>query len=134
MQATHPASTARLVVVIDDDPIVLEAMEGLLRKWGYRVIAAASDRAVLAELAELNQRPDLIICDYRLAGGEMGNDVIERLRKAFQIPAILISGEIVPDRVRKAGAPPPILLNKPVNPAALRALLIQIMGDDGPKT
>ena len=30
------------VVVIDDDPLILEATEGLLRSWGCCVVAARS--------------------------------------------------------------------------------------------
>ena len=38
---------SKLVVVIDDDPLVLEATGGLLRSWGCRVVAAESyDEAI----------------------------------------------------------------------------------------
>ena len=40
MKATRPALVAKLVVVIDDDPLILEATEGLLRSWGCCVVAA----------------------------------------------------------------------------------------------
>ena len=32
--------SSKLVVVIDDDPLVLEATGGLLRSWGCQVVAA----------------------------------------------------------------------------------------------
>ena len=38
--ATRTAPFAKLVVVIDDDPLILEATEGLLRSWGCCVVAA----------------------------------------------------------------------------------------------
>ena len=60
--------SAKLVVVIDDDPMVLEGMSGLLRSWGYQVLTAATEDAALASLAAQGRRPDLIVCDYRLAG------------------------------------------------------------------
>jgi hypothetical protein len=34
MKAAHTALVAKLVVVIDDNPLVLEATGGLLRSWG----------------------------------------------------------------------------------------------------
>jgi CheY-like chemotaxis protein len=42
MKTTRSAPVAKLVVVIDDDPLVLEATRGLLRSWGYCVVTAES--------------------------------------------------------------------------------------------
>ncbi len=84
---------SKLVVVIDDDPLVLEATGGLLRSWGFLVVAAESHVEAMAQLAKQGRRPDLIICDYRLSEGARGTEVIERLRSAYKIPALLISGD-----------------------------------------
>jgi two-component system, sensor histidine kinase len=113
----------KLVVVIDDDPLVLEATRGLLHSWGCRVIAADCCEDAMAKLRALGERPDLIVCDYRLPQGPNGVDAIEMLRGAFKIPAFLISGD--------AGAPGCEdndggyrLLHKPVNAEKFRALLV----------
>src|SRR5215469_15425962 len=87
----QPAS--KLVVVIEDDPLVLEATGGLLRSWGCRVVAAETCDEAMMKLSEIGQRPDLIVCDYRLPKGPTGVDAIETLRDAFEIPALLISGD-----------------------------------------
>src|SRR5580692_162377 len=84
---------SKLVVVIEDDPLVLEATGSLLRSWGCRVVAAESYVEAMAKLCEIGQRPDLIVCDYRLPRGPTGVDAIEMLRDAFEIPALLISGD-----------------------------------------
>lgn len=114
---------SKLVVVIDDDPLVLEATSGLLRSWGFRVVAAESYGEAIIQLTEIGQRPDLIVCDYRLPQGPTGVDAIEMLRGAFEIPALLISGDAAspqcddgPGRYR--------LLHKPVNPETFRAVLV----------
>ncbi len=119
----------KLVVVIDDETLVLEGMRGLLQSWGCRVIAAESDSAALASLARHNERPDLIISDYRLAGGSTGFDVIERLRSTFHapIPTFLITGDTTPERMHEARASGFTLLHKPVNPMALRAAVNQLL-------
>ena len=116
-------STSKVVVVIDDDPLVLEATCGLLSSWGCTVVTALSCNAALARLAELGRRPDLIVCDYRLSAGAIGTDAIEDLRNAFEIPALLVSGD--------GGSPPSDggnggyhLLHKPVDAATFRAALI----------
>ncbi len=79
---------SKLVVVIDDDPLVLEATGGLLRSWGCQVVAAESCGEAMTKLFEIGRRPDLIVCDYRLPQGPTGVDAIEMLRNAFEIPAL----------------------------------------------
>ena len=115
---------SKLVVVIDDDPLVLEATEGLLRSWGCRVVTAESYGEAMTKLFQLRQRPDLIVCDYRLPEGPTGVDAIEMLRDAFEIPALLISADAnsPPSAARQGGYH---LLHKPVNAAAFRAALIE---------
>src|SRR6516225_1447354 len=100
MKATRTAPVAKLVVVIDDDPLVLEATGGLLRSWGCCVATAESCDEALVSLAETEagRRPDLIVCDYRLSRGLTGVDAIERLRSSFEIPALLISADATSPR------------------------------------
>jgi two-component system, sensor histidine kinase len=115
---------SKLVVVIDDDPLVLEATRGLLRSWGCRVVAAESFGEAVTKLSEIGERPDLIVCDYRLPEGPTGVDAIEMLRDAFEIPALLISGDVnSPESNAQQGGYH--LLHKPVNAAAFRAALIE---------
>jgi CheY-like chemotaxis protein len=121
--------TAKLVVVVDDDPLVLEAMQGLLRGWGYRVVTASSDHTALAQLAESRQSADLIVCDYHLSEGRTGIEAIERLRASKPIPAFLISGDAAPDRLHEARARGYHVLHKPVDPKKLRALVSDVLGD-----
>jgi signal transduction histidine kinase len=117
-----------LVVVIDDDALVLEAMGRLLRSWDCRVVSADSASAVLAALGH-DGRPDLIISDYRLSHGQTGIETIEQLRAALRrpIPAFLISGDTDPERLRDARAGGYHLLHKPVRPMALRAMVSQLL-------
>jgi signal transduction histidine kinase len=120
-------SNGKLVLVIDNDPLVLEGMGGILRSWGCRVITAITDSKALEALAEQKHPPDLIISDYHLADGRTGLEAIERLRDALssQIPAFLISGDTTPGVLREAKAKGCHLLHKPVDPMALRAISSQ---------
>jgi signal transduction histidine kinase/integral membrane sensor domain MASE1/CheY-like chemotaxis protein len=129
--SSHPAAFAvegKVILVIDDAPIVLEGTSGLLGKWGYSVVTAASDEAALIQLAERDQRPDLIISDYHLANGTTGIEAIQRIDAAFgaSTPAILISGDTAPERLRDARDKGYILLHKPVDPMRLRAVMHQL--------
>jgi CheY-like chemotaxis protein len=113
----------KLVVVIDDDPLVLEATSGLLRSWGCRVVAAESYGEAMTKLNEIRQRPDLIVCDYRLPQGPTGVAAIEMLRDAFAIPALLISGDAAsPECDDAVGGYR--LLHKPLSAEKFRAVLI----------
>src|SRR6266550_4695922 len=77
MRAMKPIRGApKLVVVIDDDPLVLEATGGLLRSWGCLVVATETYDAAMARLVEIGRRPDFIVCDYRLSEGATGVDII----------------------------------------------------------
>jgi len=123
---TRTAPVAKLVVVIDDDPLVLEATGGLLRSWGCCVVTAESCDEALVSLAETEagRRPDLIVCDYRLSRGLTGVDAIERLRSAFgKIPALLVSADATSPPC-EVGPRAYDLLYKPVNAERFHAALV----------
>ena len=127
----HPLKDAcdrKLVVVIDDDPLVLEGMGGLFRSWGYQLVAGTDDEA-LAGVADLDRPPDLIVSDYHLSGGKTGIEVIEGLRRTLSadIPAFLVSGDTSPELLRQARASGYHLLHKPVDPMTLRAMVSHVM-------
>jgi len=119
----------KLIVVVDDDPLVLDGMGSLLRSWGCHVVAGSSGEAALSGLADLRQLPDLIVSDYRLLDGKTGIEAIEHVRGAFSrpIPAFLLSGDTNPDLLRQARASGYHLLHKPVDPMTLRAMLNQML-------
>ena len=119
----------KLVVVVDDDPLVLDGMSGLLRSWGCRVVTAAADGAAISSVVKQGAVPDLIVSDYHLPDGRTGVDIIGQLRSAFRtdIPAFVISGDINPEPLRDARANGFHLLHKPVAPMTLRAMLNQML-------
>jgi len=128
----HPlmdASNRKLVVIIDDDPLVLEGMGGLFRRWGYHVLVAGTDDEALAGVANRDRPPDLIVSDYHLPGGKTGMEVIEGLRGVLsaEIPAFLVSGDTSPELLRQARASGYHLLHKPVDPMTLRAMVSYVL-------
>jgi signal transduction histidine kinase/CheY-like chemotaxis protein len=129
IHASVGMSSRKLVAVIDDDPLVLEGMGGLLRSWGYRVVTGETDNAALVGLTEHENPPDLIISDYRLLDGKTGIEVIERLRTRLcaDIPACLLSGDIDPKLLGEARMNGYQMLHKPVDPMTLRALVTQLL-------
>lgn len=127
---TAPAVAQRgLVLVVDDEAAIRQAMHSLLTSWGHEVMTAPSCEEMLARLVGCAERPVLIICDYRLRGGENGIEVVERLRTEYNddIPAMLITGDTAPDRLEEAHGSGLLLLHKPVPNGKLRAAMGNLM-------
>ncbi|HUH01168.1 MAG TPA: NahK/ErcS family hybrid sensor histidine kinase/response regulator, partial [Kofleriaceae bacterium] len=114
------------VLCIDNEPKVLDGMETLLGGWGCRVLKApdlaTAVAVVVGEQAALNG----LLIDYHLDGGN-GVEAIVELRRRFgsDLPAILITADRSPHVRDEARAIAVQVLNKPVKPAALRALTAQ---------
>lgn len=119
----------QLVVIVEDDPLVLEGMRGLLLSWGLRVLACRDEGEAVAGICRLAQPPDLIISDYQLADGATGIDVIGALRRSCgaRVPAFLVSGDISAELLQRAGSSGLHLLHKPVSPMKLRALVSRLL-------
>jgi CheY-like chemotaxis protein len=115
----------RVIVVVDDEPAVLQGMEVLLKGWGATVVACSAVPEALARTAALEGAPDLIIADYRLREGGIGTQAISALRARFgsEIPAIVVSGSTTPAHLEEAQSMDAHLLLKPVMPAKLRSLI-----------
>lgn len=125
-----PAPLIRgLVLVIDDEQAIRDAMVSLLTTWGYSVIAAGSGTEMKDLLSQCSVRPDAVICDYRLRDDENGIDVIRDLQAECNeaIPAMLITGDTAPDRLVEAQASGLLLLHKPVPNGKLRAAIASLM-------
>ena len=114
--------SGRLILVIDDEPAIRAAMQALLTGWGHQVIAAGSCAEMLGRLEFCPAVPDLLICDYRLSGGEDGIVTIGRLQSEYndELPAILVTGDTAPERLQEARASGLALLHKPVEHTHLR--------------
>jgi signal transduction histidine kinase/ActR/RegA family two-component response regulator len=119
----------RRVLIVEDEPAVLDAMRRLLESWGCRVSVAHGLAAATDALSSDGGPPDAIIADYRLGEAETGLDVIERIRflSGVEVPAVLVSGEAAREplgAIRDSGLR---YLPKPVPPAKLRALLAELL-------
>jgi len=79
-------SSAGRIVVVDDEPSIVDAVATALRYEGFDVREAATGRQALAAVAELE--PDLVILDWMLPDLE-GIEVGRRLRERGFETAIL---------------------------------------------
>lgn len=105
------------ILVLDDDPDVLDGLAMLLQSWGHVVVSAGSAAELFVKADSLGHAPDMLITDYRLQNGTTGAQVISRVRSRLmaRVPAILLTGDTAPERLRQAKASGNDLLHKPVH-------------------
>ena len=114
------------VLVLDNDPLALEALAQLLRTWGCEVVTAGDGEQATAALA--HEPAALWLFDYHLDDGDTGPAVVERLAARFGArPTVILSadaGEAVRRDVQAAGF---TLLRKPLKPLALKSVLDRLL-------
>jgi signal transduction histidine kinase/CheY-like chemotaxis protein len=117
------------LLVIDDDPSILDGMRDLVGGWGCHVLTAASAEEARRVLAAAERMPDAMLVDYRLTDGMTGVQVVDAVRAAVgrEISALLVTGDSAPERLREAQATGLLLLTKPVAPVRLRAALEHLL-------
>jgi DNA-binding response OmpR family regulator len=114
---------ARTVLVVDDEPIVVEVVERYLRREGFRVVTAVNGDQALSAACDPATTPDLVVLDVMLPGVE-GVEVCRRLReeRGALMPIILLTarGE-EDDRIRGLTAGADDYVVKPFSPGELVA-------------
>ncbi|MCF6248250.1 MAG: sigma 54-interacting transcriptional regulator [Desulfobacula sp.] len=79
------------ILIIDDEPIMLENMTVYLEDSGFSIIQALDGKTGLE--AFKNQQPDLVLLDLRMPGID-GLEVLSRLKKRSpETPVIVVTGE-----------------------------------------
>ena len=103
-------------LVIEDDPAVRELLVLLLEEGGHAVRAAPNGPTALAHVHKETVRPDLILADFNLPEGMTGIQATLKLRELYryQIPAIILTGDISTALLRDIGQHDCMHLNKPV--------------------
>ena len=117
------------VLVIDNEPAVLESMQLLLERWGCDVLTAASKAEAVEALEQTGQIPALILADYHLNNERTGYDAVHGVRRHLgrDIPAAIITADRSDDTRKILRAQYLPILNKPVKPNRLRALMTSLL-------
>ncbi len=121
-QLSDDASGA-LIVGIDDDPTVRDALSLLLESWGFEAVIAASEQEAVNRLSAGNKPPDLVIADYRLHQGNKGSHAINAIRRRWgnRIPGLLLTGDTDPQGLKEATESGFQVVKKPIMPEKLKA-------------
>jgi two-component system, sensor histidine kinase len=113
-----------VVVVIDDDGNISDAMKALLEECGCLAIVGEDLDVVSGLLSSSTLKPQAILADYRLKNGLTGIEAIVRLRATYgDVPAALVTGEMNIAALQELDPPPYQVLRKPLDPSAIRAVL-----------
>ncbi|MDB5805949.1 MAG: Signal transduction histidine kinase [Betaproteobacteria bacterium] len=123
------ASHAAAILVLDDDPTVLQSTGLFLQQLGYQPLLAGGVQRAIAILQGRAMLPQAILADYRLNGVETGIEAVQAIRAELRsaIPAILLTGDLRPELLQEARAAGCDLLHKPVDPEKLDALLARLL-------
>jgi CheY-like chemotaxis protein len=81
LQAEVPRAKGETILVIEDDPDVLELAVTLLESLGYKVLFASEGAAAL-DILKLTPTIDLVLSDVMLPGGLLGPEVVQRAKQA----------------------------------------------------
>jgi two-component system KDP operon response regulator KdpE len=79
------------ILVVDDEPRVVQLVRKVLEAVGYQVIAAASGEPAI-EMVALEQ-PDLVLLDILLPHDLDGYEVCRRIREFSAVPVIMLTAK-----------------------------------------
>jgi CheY-like chemotaxis protein len=120
--------SGRRILLVENDPDVMEATRWLLAQWGATVFSAP-DLSTVHELLADGDVPDAIVADYHLDRGESGLQAITLVRRIAQreIPSVIVTADQGMEAIELTRAAGCELMRKPVKPAQLRAVLTHLL-------
>jgi DNA-binding response OmpR family regulator len=123
-------STARPILVVDDDAKIVRLVRTYLERDGFRVIEAGDGRTALAAIAL--ERPALVVLDLMLPEVD-GLAIVRAVRRDALTPIIILSARgTVSDRIAGLAAGADDYLPKPFSPAELALRVRRILGRVAP--
>jgi len=87
---TTDVSQQTPILVVDDEPDILEVVDHALRRHGYRVVTAGGGREAAERFDDV--KPRLVLTDVRMARGN-GHDLAVQLRtRTLETPILFMTG------------------------------------------
>jgi CheY-like chemotaxis protein len=128
--AARPGSPPSRILIVDDDPVFVQAVSGHLSERGYEICLAADGVRALREA--FLKRPDLILLSLVLPAGG-GEQVLANLRKSPEtrgIPVFIMSGmlsaKMLEEKAGQLGARG--FISKPIEPEDLLYIIESVAG------
>jgi CheY-like chemotaxis protein len=121
---------AKTILVVDDEPDILDLATVRLKKLGYEIVEAVDAEEAVAFLQ--NNTPDLILLDLLLPKMQ-GDELCKKLKsdcKYKNIPVILFTASAIrtglPEKIKEIGADDCIM--KPFEPQELISKVKRFIG------
>ncbi|MGK0523932.1 MAG: PAS domain S-box-containing protein [Pseudomonadales bacterium] len=132
LAAALPGFAGTRVLVIDNEPAVLESMKLLLERWGCLVITCPDEHQALEYLQQAEDLPAAMLADYHLDDEKTGWQAIEAVRRLLgkRLPAALVTADCSYELRKQMRVHHLPILNKPVKPNRLRALLTSLLSEN----
>jgi response regulator NasT len=114
-----PASSRRLILLVDDDPLLLDYIATVLQHAGYDTVGAASAAEAVQRIAERGEDIALALLDITMPGMS-GLDLAQRLKDHTEVPFMFLSSVDDAETGRQAASHGALgFLVKPVDAARL---------------
>ena len=118
----------RKVLIVDDEPEILDALAAIFRREGCIVLTAKDGRSGMNVLN--GNKVDLVITDLRMPryDGKSLLDALASMPAERRPAAIVLTGDTLNRRLLETSLdPPPTVLEKPVDPTVIRAIARQLL-------
>lgn len=125
------------ILIVDDDPDLLETMRVILESSGYEV--ASADGRAAAEETLLKTKPDLAILDLMMEESDSGFVLGHRIKKLYpDVPVILLTSVAGTMRLSFSASRPDArswieadtIMDKPVRVEQLKEEIHRLLGDE----
>jgi PAS domain S-box-containing protein len=117
------SSSAKRVLIVEDQRLVAADLEDTLKRLGYDVVGSVASGEEAIPKA-IDTRPDLALMDVRLRGKLDGIQAATAIRERMDIPVIYLTAYADEETVRRAMLTGPFgYLVKPFNERELRAAI-----------
>jgi signal transduction histidine kinase len=126
LPASRPNADKTLILFVDDDALVRDALGRMLADWDFPSTPCETGAEAIEVLRSSDRSARWhVLLDFRLAGDEDGLTVADQIRAEFGDRAriMLMSGETDEELQNSAKQRGIVLLRKPVKPIRLRAIL-----------
>ena len=121
--------TTVLLLLVEDEPLILDMMRTALEDGGFSVVVAAEGTEAIALLDRDGDNVSGLITDVRLGHGPDGWAVARHARhKKPDLPVVYMTGDSAADWAAE-GVPKSLLLQKPFAPAQAITAISTLLND-----
>jgi len=121
----------RTILVVDDEPAILDLIQRVLKNAGYNVITSRSGDRAWDVIERGQPEIDLVLTDIVMPGSMDGFTLAENARRKYtKLPVVFMTGAL-PESDEKAAAmiKKRLLLRKPFSPKELVEFIDSHLGE-----